>query len=436
MTSLVRAARSGSVTEEMRRVAAFENVSPEKIRDGVASGRIIILGNVVRRGVVTPTGIGRRLITKVNVNVGTSSKVCDVSMEIDKVRIAVKYGADTIMDLSVGGDLDHIRRTLIKCAGSVPFGTVPVYQAFVESFRRTGRGTDFTVDALLNIIERHLKDGVDFMTLHAGVTRDLVAHLLNTDRVIPIVSRGGEFIIAWMLRNDEENPLYKHFDYILEMFLQYDAVISLGDALRPGSIFDAHDDLQISELIVVSRLVKRARRYGVQVMVEGPGHVPLNEIVWDVKLMKRLTRGAPYYLLGPLPTDAAAPYDHIASAIGAAIAAAVGADLICYLTPAEHLSIPTPEQVKEGLIAHKIAAHVADIVKIGRRAALRDLEVSKLRGEVKIGKSVEQLLFSEDARKVFTQFVRVEEGPCTMCGEFCPMLNFRRLRERASKLNE
>jgi len=423
MSTLIRAARSGSVTEEMREVAKQEGVSPEKIRDRIASGRVIIVRNIAHEG-VRICGIGQGLTTKVNVNVGTSSRVCNLEMEKEKVRIAVKYGADTIMDLSTGGDLDLIRRELLRESAGTPFGTVPTYQVFIEAYRRHGSGLEFTVDDLFNIVERHLKDGVDFMTIHAGVTRELALKLAESERVIPIVSRGGEFIVAWMLHHERENPYYEYFDYLLELFAQYDATISLGDALRPGAIDDAHDEFQIGELLIVARLVKRAREKGVQVMVEGPGHVPLNEIIWDVKLMKKVTRGAPYYVLGPLPTDTAAPYDHIAAAVGSALAAAAGADLLCYLTPAEHLSLPTPEQVKEGLIASKIAAHIADIVKLGRKVSWRDREISKLRAELKLKDTVKYLLFPEDAEKVLTQFGPVEEGPCTMCGHYCPILHF------------
>jgi len=434
VNTLIKIARSGSVSEEMKIVAKIENISPEKIRDRISNGRVIILGNLLRRDRINITGVGQGLRTKVNVNVGTSNQVCNLNMEIEKVKIAIKYGADTIMDLSTGGNLDEIRRTLIKISEPLPFGTVPVYQVFIEAFKRTGRGIDFTVDDLFNTIEKHLKDGVDFMTIHAGITKELAEKLLRSDRVIPIVSRGGEFILAWMITHDEENPLYKHFDYLLELFAQYDAVISLGDALRPGCLEDAHDYFQIAELLNVAKLVKRAREFGVQVMVEGPGHIPLNEIVWDVKLMKKLTKGAPYYVLGPLPCDIAAPYDHIASAIGAALAAVAGADLLCYLTPAEHLSLPTPEQVKEGLIAHKIAAYVADIVKLGRKVSTRDLEVSKLRAELKISETLKYLLYPEEAQKVLNQFgQQPETGPCKMCGTFCPIMQFiqaRKLKEK------
>ncbi len=432
MGTLIQAARSGRVTEEMKIIAKEEGISPEKIRDRIASGRVIIIRNICHEG-VRPRGIGLGLTTKVNVNVGTSTKVCNLEMEREKVRIAVKYGTDTIMDLSTGGDLDYIRRELMKEASGIPFGTVPTYQTFIEAYRKHGSGIEFTVDDLFNTIEKHLKDGVDFMTIHAGVTRELALKLAESDRLIPIVSRGGEFLVAWMLHHEKENPLYEYFDYLLELFAQYDATISLGDALRPGCIYDAHDEFQIEELLIVAKLVKRAREKGVQVMVEGPGHVPLNEIVWDVKLMKKVTKGAPYYVLGPLPTDVATPYDHIAAAIGSALAAVAGADLLCYLTPAEHLSLPTPEQVKEGLIASKIAAYVADIVKIGRRVSWRDREISKLRAELKLRETVKYTLFPEDAEKVLTQFGNIEEGPCTMCGPYCPILNFILTRRRTKE---
>ncbi|OYT26345.1 MAG: phosphomethylpyrimidine synthase [Thermoprotei archaeon ex4572_64] len=433
MSTLVRIAKQGTITDEFRELAKIEGLSPEKIRDRIASGRIVITRNVVRRERVKTTGIGCGLRTKVNVNVGTSEYVCNLDMEIEKVGIALRHGADTIMDLSVGGDLNEIRRTLMRYSEPLPLGTVPIYQVFVEACRKRGGGAYFTVDDLLNTIELHLKDGVDFMTLHASLTKDLIVKAIKSERVIPIVSRGGDMIAGWVLHNGDENPLWKYFDNILEMFTQYDAVISLGDALRPGAIHDAHDELHIAELLNTARLVKRAREYGVQVIVEGPGHMPLNEIIWDVKLMKKLTRGAPYYVLGPLPTDIAAPYDHVASAIGAALAAAAGADFLCYLTPAEHLSIPTPEQVKEGLIAHKIAAHVADIVKYGGKVASWDLELSRYRNELDWKNMIAKLMNPEDAWKVYTQFGEPKGKPCTMCGNYCPVLMFKQQSQKYLK---
>nr|WP_252901507.1 phosphomethylpyrimidine synthase ThiC [Vulcanisaeta sp. JCM 14467] len=280
--------------------------------------------------------------------------------------------------------------------------------SFIDSFRRRGGGAYFTEDELFGVVERHLRDGVAFMTIHAAVTRELAIKALRSDRVIPIVSRGGDMLIGWMLHNNAENPFYARWDYVLELFREYDAVISIGDALRPGATADSHDEFHVAELIEVARLVKRARKVGVQVMVEGPGHVPLNEIVWDVKLMKKLTNGAPYYVLGPLPTDVAAPYDHIAGAIGAAIAGAAGADLLCYLTPAEHLGLPTPRQVEEGVIAFKIAAHVADTIKLGRRARAWDDEVSGFRGKLLWREMISKLIDREGLGRVYA--VRRAQG--------------------------
>lgn len=422
--TIIRIAKSGSITEEIRYVAAAEGISPEKLRDRVADGRVIIMGSI--DGDIKPMGVGEGLLTKVNVNVGTSEAVLNLEIETEKVRVAKKYGADTIMDLSVGGDLDLIRRTIIKESRPLPLGTVPIYQAFIETYREKGGGAYFDEDTLFNIIERQLEDGVNFMTIHAGITLDLARKLVRSGRVIKIVSRGGDMMLGWMLHNSSENIYYKEFDYLLELFLKHDGVISLGDALRPGSIADALDEFHIGELINNARLARRAVEYGVQVMIEGPGHVPINLIGADVKLMKRLSGGVPYYVLGPLPTDISAPYDHIAAAGGAAIAAAYGADLLCYLTPAEHLSLPTVEQVKEGLIALKIAAHIGDIAKYGRRAMEKDLIVSKIRAEARIKETIPHLIAPDEAEKVFTQF-KVDMGVgCTMCGGYCPLLLVKR----------
>ncbi|MEM1926550.1 MAG: phosphomethylpyrimidine synthase ThiC, partial [Pyrobaculum sp.] len=269
---------------------------------------------------------------------------------------------------------------------------------------------------------RWLKDGVAFMTIHAAVTLELAKKVLKSSRVIPVVSRGGDMMIGWMLHNEAENPFYKRWDYLLELFAEYDAVISIGDALRPGATADAHDEFHIAELVEAARLAKRAIRTGVQVMLEGPGHVPLNDVVWSIKLEKRLTGGVPYYVLGPLPTDVAAPYDHIASAVGAALAAAAGADLLCYITPAEHLSLPTPEQVEQGAIAYRIAAHIGDMVKLGRRARKWDDEVSYYRGKLMWDEMIKRLIDPERAYRVYTQYGQPKVKGCTMCGGYCPML--------------
>ncbi|MFP3347447.1 MAG: phosphomethylpyrimidine synthase ThiC [Sulfolobaceae archaeon] len=417
--SIIEEAKRGNITDEMKAISKLELISPEKVRRRIADGKIILIRNV-KKPSKRLIAVGKGITTKINVNIGTSSEVVSVEMELEKVKIANKLG-DTLMDLSTGGDLDEIRRTIIQHS-KIPVGTVPIYQVFIESFKKRSGGAYFTEDDLLNTVEKQLRDGVAFMTIHAGITKDLAIRALKSRRMIPIVSRGGDMIAGWMIHNDSENPYRKNWNYILEMFKEYDATISLGDALRPGATADAHDEFQVSELIETSRLVKDAISKGVQVMVEGPGHMPLNEIVWDVKLMKKLTGGVPYYVLGPLPTDVAAPYDHIASAIGAGLAASAGADLLCYLTPAEHLSLPTVKQVEEGAIAYRIAAHVGDIVKLGKKARKWDDKVSTYRGRLEWDKMISQLIDPDNAYRVYTQFGKPKVKACTMCGGYCPMM--------------
>ncbi len=427
MGTVIQLARSGS-SEVFKELAKREGVSPEKLRDRVARGQAVVIQNA-EKPPKRPTVVGKGVFTKININLGTSGEVVDLEAELKKVAIANRWG-DTLMDLSVGGDLDAIRRAVID-ASEIPVGTVPVYQAFVESFSRRGGGAYFTEDDLLKTVEKHLKDGVAFMTIHAAVTYDLALRVLRSERVIPVVSRGGDMIIGWMIHNKSENPYLKNWDYLLDLFAQYDAVISIGDALRPGAIADAHDEFHIAELVEAARLAKKAIKRGVQVMIEGPGHVPLNDVIWSIKLEKRLTGGVPYYVLGPLPTDVAAPYDHIASAVGAALAAAAGADLLCYITPAEHLALPTPEQVEEGAKAYRVAAHIGDIVKLGKRAAKWDLEVSIYRGRLQWKEMISRLIDPEAAWRVYAQYGTPKTNACTMCGGYCPMLW---AREQAKKL--
>jgi len=417
--SIIEEAKRGNITDEMKAISKLELISPEKVRRRIADGKIILIRNV-KKPSKRLIAVGKGITTKINVNIGTSSEVVSVEMELEKVKIANKLG-DTLMDLSTGGDLDEIRRTIIQHS-KIPVGTVPIYQVFIESFKKRSGGAYFTEDDLLKTVEKQLRDGVAFMTIHAGITKDLAIRALKSRRMIPIVSRGGDMIAGWMIHNDSENPYRKNWNYILEMFKEYDATISLGDALRPGATADAHDEFQVSELIETSRLVKDAISKGVQVMVEGPGHMPLNEVVWDVKLMKKLTGGVPYYVLGPLPTDVASPYDHIASAIGAGLAASAGADLLCYLTPAEHLSLPTVKQVEEGAIAYRIAAHVGDIVKLGKKARKWDDKVSTYRGRLEWDKMISQLIDPDNAYRVYTQFGKPKVKACTMCGGYCPMM--------------
>ncbi len=428
MPTLMRLARSGSTPPELELVAREEGVDVGKLRARVAEGRVIIVRNV-KREEVKPLGIGEGLRTKVNVNIGTSTHIVNIDMELEKVKIAKRYGADAIMDLSIGGDLDEIRRLVLREAAPLPVGTVPTYQAWMETVAR-GKGLP-DEDYFIKVVERHLRDGVDFMTIHAAITRELAEKAVKSSRIQPIVSRGGALLAAWMLETGNENPYWKHFDYILELFAEYDATISLGDSLRPGAIHDALDQLQVSELVNNAKLVERAREAGVMVMVEGPGHVPLDKVVEDVKLMKALTRGAPYYVLGPLVTDVAPGYDHIGSAIGAALAAAAGADFICYVTPAEHLSLPTPEQVKEGLIAARIAAHAADIVKLGEKAAAWDRLVAEARARLDWKTMIEHSLDPEKAWRIYTQF-GAKLPSCTMCGSLCACLVLEKWAKRLS----
>ncbi len=418
--TIIRAAREGRVTDEMRELAKIEGLEPEKIRFLIAEGRVALLRNVKRSGRVRLVAVGEAMFSKVNANIGTSGTVVDVEAEREKARIAVQYGADTIMDLSMGGPLDEIRETLMREAEPLPVGTVPTYQAWVEGLRRYN-GLTMPSDWFIKIVERQLRQGVDYMTIHAALTRELASRAVRSSRVIPITSRGGALLAAWMLYNDEENPYRQHWDYLLELFAEYDAVISVGDSLRPGAIFDQHDEFQVSELVEAARLVRSAREHGVQVIVEGPGHMTLDQIAANVKLEKQLTGGAPYYVLGPLPTDAAMGYDHIALAIGGALALWAGADYLCYVTPAEHLSLPTPEQVKEGIIAARIAAHAADLAKYGSRAARRDAYVSWARARLDWKTMLDHAFDPKTAARIHAQY-GIRTKACDMCGQYCACL--------------
>jgi len=420
-------AKSGNTTEEMKRLSEIEDVPVEKIRERIASGRIVITRNIRRESIRT-TGIGEGLYTKVNVNIGTSSMLVDIEMEKKKAHIAVKYGADTIMDLSTGGNLDEIRRILLKEVEPLPLGTVPAYQAWIEGVKKYG-GVSFPSEWFIEIVERQLRDGVDFMTIHSALSLELARKAVASTRIMPIVSRGGAMLAVWMLENNEENPFRQHWDYLLELFREYDAVISIGDSLRPGTIMDQHDELQVTELIEIARQVKQAREHDVQVIVEGPGHMTLDQITSNITLMKKLTNKAPYYVLGPLVTDIAMGYDHIAAAIGGAIAAAHGADFLCYLTPAEHLSLPTIEQVREGLVATRIAAHAGDIVKLGKKAYRRDAELSVFRARLEWDKVLEYAFDIEKAREIYTQFPVSTRG-CNMCGQYCVFLLLDKLLKK------
>ena len=361
MATQMQLAREGKITEAMRQAAQSEHIEAETLRERIAKGTVALCANI-NHAALKPCAVGEGLSTKVNANIGTSSTYPDIEPELKKLDEAVKCGADAVMDLSTGNHIDVSRRRIIEHS-PIMVGTVPIYQATVRAIREHGAVVEMTEEDLLSTIEEQAKDGADFMTLHCGVTLDAIQRMRRQGRVMDIVSRGGSFIAGWMLHNERENPLYERYDDILDICEKYDVTISLGDGMRPGCTADATDRAQLTELITLGELVDRAWKRGVQVMVEGPGHVPYNQIAANMTLEKRLCRNAPFYVLGPLVTDIAPGYDHITAAIGGTLAAASGADFLCYVTPAEHLALPTIEDVHTGVITSRIAAHAADLVK-------------------------------------------------------------------------
>jgi phosphomethylpyrimidine synthase len=410
-------ARRGVATNEMEKVARDEGKSIEQIVKALASGLIIIPRNV-RRENVEVKGIGEGLRTKINANVGTSPDYANVDEEVEKAKIAVKYGADTVMDLSVGGDIDEVRRRILR-AVKVPIGTVPIYQAGIEA---AGRGSvvDMSSDDIFDAIRKHAEDGVDFVTVHCGVTKAAVDALRRSGRLMDVVSRGGSFLAAWIIHNEKENPLYSEFDYLLELAREFDLTLSLGDGMRPGCLADASDQAQFQELLTLGELVKRAWAKDVQVMVEGPGHLPLDHVEANVKLEKTICKGAPFYVLGPIVTDIAPGYDHLTSGIGGALSAAFGADFLCVVTPSEHLALPTADDVKEGVIAARIAAHAADIVKLGEQASRLDSEMAKARASLNWEKQFKLAIDPEKARELRRKRPPLlDPNVCAMCGKFC-----------------
>ena len=417
MTQL-ESAREGIISPQMRLVAEHEGVEAKLIRQGVAEGTIIIPANIKHTNLV-PCGIGHGLKTKVNANIGTSSDFGNMDTELEKLRVAIDSGADTVMDLSTSGDTSAIRGAIIA-SSPLPIGTVPIYQAGIEAIVRHDAIVKMTADELFAVIEEHARDGVDFITVHCGVTQSAIARLKQQGRVADVVSRGGAFLIGWILHNERENPLYEHYDHLLEIAREFDVTLSLGDGMRPGCLADATDRAQVEELLVIGELVQRAQQAGVQVMVEGPGHLPLNQIEANVQLEKAICKGAPFYVLGPLVTDVAAGYDHITGAIGGAIAAAAGTDFLCYVTPAEHLSLPDPEDVRQGVIASRIAAHAGDIVKGVRGAQEWDMKMSKARKGLDWEEQARLSLNPELSRRVHSKHASAGSA-CSMCGEYCAM---------------
>ncbi|HXG13819.1 MAG TPA: phosphomethylpyrimidine synthase ThiC [Candidatus Nitrosotenuis sp.] len=420
MGTQLSAARRGVITDEMKQVARDEGVTPEWLRAKIATGSIIIPANNARPQKVHRVGIGKGLKTKVNVNIGTSTLKVDLNEEIEKAKIAVKHHADTIMDLSDGGDVGAIRRALLEAA-PITFGTVPIYEAYNYGVEKHKNPLDLTEDDFLNAFENNAKDGVDYTTIHSGITKEIAKRILKVQRYGGVVSKGGTITAAWMLKYDKENPYITHYDYLMEIAKKYDVTFSLGDALRPGSILDSHDELQVQEMINISRLVKEAHEHDVQVMVEGPGHVPLNEVAANVRLAKSLIGDVPYYVLGPLVTDIASGYDHISSAIGAAVAASEGVDLLCYLTPAEHLALPNAQEVRAGLIAYRIAAHAGDLVKLRDKAIIWDMKMTEARRTLDWEKQISLSIDPEEAARIHNRAGQHQGNnvPCTMCGGAC-----------------
>ncbi len=410
-------ARKGIITDAMKRVASKEKIDAEKLRLSMAQGTVVIPANINHKH-LDPIGIGKGLTIKVNANIGTSLDRADIDEELLKLSVAINAKADTIMDLSTGGDITKIRQSILQ-ASDIPIGTVPIYQAAVETAGNLGGIIRLTPDILFEAVEAQAQDGVDFMTVHCGITLNALERLRLQGRTTDIVSRGGAFLTAWMLYHHKENPFYEHFERLLSIARKYDITLSLGDALRPGSLADATDRAQVQELLTLGELTERAWEAGVQVIIEGPGHVPMNQIETNVILQKKLCKGAPFYVLGPLVTDIAAGYDHIACAIGGAIAGMAGADFLCYVTPAEHLRLPSVEDVKEGVIANRIAAHAADIARGNKRAIKWDLEMSEARKALDWKKQISLSIDPSKAKAYRASSEPSLDEVCTMCGEFC-----------------
>ena len=421
-TTQMNAARQGIITDEMRTVAEKEGIAPEKLMEYVAAGTAIIPCNKNHKA-ISPAGVGSMLKTKINVNLGTSRDCKDLNMELEKVQSAVDMGAEAIMDLSSCGDTQKFRRLLTeKCPAMI--GTVPIYDAVVYYHKPL---IQITTDEWIDIVKMHAQDGVDFMTIHCGINKETAVKFKRNKRLMNIVSRGGSIIFAWMEMTGNENPFYERFDEILDICQQYDVTLSLGDACRPGCIMDATDAPQIEELITLGELTKRAWEKDVQVMIEGPGHMPLNQIAANMEIEKTLCHGAPFYVLGPLVTDIAPGYDHITAAIGGAVAAMNGAAFPCYVTPAEHLRLPDLDDVKEGIIASKIAAHAADIAKGLPGATDWDLKMDKARKVLDWEKMFDVAIDPEKARRYRESSKPEKEDTCSMCGNFCAVKNMNRI---------
>ncbi len=423
-TTQMDAARKGILTPQMEHVLADEKIRKEELLERIAAGRIALPANKNHTS-LHGCGVGEGLRTKINVNLGVSEDCCNVEAELEKVRKAVEWKTDAIMDLSTFGDTRGFRRRTVELSPAM-IGTVPMYDAVARYGKDVAA---LTVDDVFDVVRIHAEDGIDFLTIHAGLTQQAVEKVKNNKRLTNVVSRGGSLLLYWMEKNDAENPFFEHFDRLLEICREYDVTLSLGDGLRPGSLHDATDAPQIQELINLGELTKRCWEQDVQVMIEGPGHVPLNEIVANVQLEKKLCHGAPFYVLGPLVTDVAPGYDHITSAIGGALAASYGVDFLCYVTPAEHLRLPDMDDMKEGIVATRIAAHAADVAKGIPGAIDWDNAMSDARNKLDWDKMLDLALDGEKARRYRKSSLPEDKEVCTMCGDLCAVKRSREILE-------
>ncbi len=433
--SIKEDAQQGIRTPLFEQCAGNENLSVEQLVEGVREGTIAITKNI-HHNFDKIIAIGKNTCTKVNANIGSSKNIDSLEDELEKLQVAVKAGADTIMDLSMGGDLDTVRREILRNC-PVPLGTVPIYQAVAETVDTKKKNiTDVTVDQIFKVIEKQAMDGVDFMTIHCGINQDILKRLQRQKRIIGVVSRGGSFTLEWMSYHQKENPMFEHFDDLLAILKEYEVTLSLGDGIRPGCLADATDRNQIQELITLGELTERAWDAGVQVIIEGPGHMPMDQITANVMLQKKMCKNAPFYVLGPLVTDIAPGYDHITGAIGGAIAGAAGADYLCYVTPAEHLKLPDSSDVHEGVIASKIAAHAADLAKKLPGAMERDNEMAICRNKLDWKGQIKLSLDPEKSARFRHESGGEKTEACTMCGSYCAIKVFGRSQENFLNINK
>jgi len=421
-------AKKGVITDEVKLVAAAEALHPDQLSEDIASGVSTI--PISRNHKIMPIGIGRNMRTKINANIGTSKDMVSIEGEMKKLEVLVKYGADAVMDLSTGGPIRELRRKMLE-KSPIAVGTVPIYEAVVKAAEQKGSIAKMTADDLFSVIEDHGASGVDFITVHAGLTMKAVERLRKEGRILDIVSRGGSFLLEWMIYNGKDNPLYEQYDRLLDIARSYDMTLSLGDGMRPGCLADATDRTQIEELLTLGELRDKAVENNVQVIIEGPGHVPLNQIELNVKIEKEICKGAPFYVLGPLVTDIGMGYDHITAAIGGAVAGAAGADFLCYVTPSEHIRLPSIDDVKEGVIVSKLAAHAADIAKGIKGAMDEDIKMAKCRKALDWNGQIALSLNPDKVREWRAETPPTESDVCSMCGEFCAI----RTVERALKRN-